>query len=164
MCFYGVEGCERFVLRITQPASSSRSWIAGVVQAASAPKNWAPRSNGGKPSCCGIVLSRGRFSFLGLNLLGLSDRLRHFVRVSTGECLAEVPVTAPMVRAILAVIHRLRGPRLCAWLRPTPKLNVCGRTGLPVALKNTPRARTQRLPGQISLFYTACTIADSAWC
>jgi hypothetical protein len=50
--------------------------------------------------------------------------------------LAEVAVTGPMVRAILAAIRRLRAPPLCAQTQFRFKLNDSGRRGLPAALRN----------------------------
>jgi hypothetical protein len=51
--------------------------------------------------------------------------------------LAEVAVTGPIVRAVLAAIRRLRAPPSCALQRSRLKLNESGRTGLPAALENT---------------------------
>ena len=56
--------------------------------------------------------------------------------------LAEVAVTGPMVRAILAAIRRLASATAHARdPRSKPKLNESGRTGLPAALKNTAAGR-----------------------
>ena len=52
--------------------------------------------------------------------------------------LAEVAVTGPMVRAILAVIRRLRAPPSSACPRFGPKLHEIGSTGLSAAQNNAP--------------------------
>ena len=60
-----------------------------------------------------------------------------------GFRLAEVAVTGPMVRAILAGIRRLRAPPLCAGLQSRPKLNKWGRRGLSGASRNGPERPDQ---------------------
>ena len=50
---------------------------------------------------------------LQLKLIKIGARVVHHARAITFQ-LAEVAVTGPMVRAILATIHRLRAPPLCA--------------------------------------------------
>ena len=73
---------------------------------------------------------------LQLKLIKIGARVVRHARAITFQ-LAEVAVTGPMVRAILAAIRRLRAPPSCAWQRSMPKPNESGRTGLPAALKNT---------------------------
>jgi hypothetical protein len=73
---------------------------------------------------------------LQLKLIKIGARVVRHARAITFQ-LAEVAVTGPMVRAILAAIRRLRAPPLCECVPSTPKLNESGRTGLPAALKNT---------------------------
>jgi hypothetical protein len=57
--------------------------------------------------------------------------------------LAEVSVTGPLVRALIADIRRLRAPPLFARPLSTTKLNEDGRTGLPAAPKRTPPTWTE---------------------
>ena len=71
---------------------------------------------------------------LQLKLIKMGARVVRHARAITFQ-LAEVAVTGPMVRAILAAIHRLRVPTLCACPRSRPKVNENGRAGLSVALK-----------------------------
>ena len=57
-----------------------------------------------------------KLTSLELKLIKIGARVVCHVRAITFQ-LAEVAVTGLMVRAILAVIRRLRAPPLCAWLR-----------------------------------------------
>ena len=72
---------------------------------------------------------------LQLKLIKIGARVVRHARAITFQ-LAEVAVTGPMVRAILAAIRRLRAPPLCAWLQSTPKLNESGKISPSAALKN----------------------------
>jgi hypothetical protein len=81
---------------------------------------------------------------LQLKLIKIGARAVRHARAITFQ-LAEVAVTGPMVRAILAAIRRLRAPPLCAGRCFRPEQNKSGRTGLTTALKNC--AAEQRWPG-----------------
>ena len=73
---------------------------------------------------------------LQLKLIKIGARVVRHARAIIFQ-LAEVAVTGPMIRAVLATIRRLRAPTSCARPPSTPKLNESGRTGMPSALKNT---------------------------
>ncbi len=71
---------------------------------------------------------------LKLKLVKIGARVVRHARAITFQ-LAEVAVTGPMVRAILAAIHRLRAPPSCASPRSGLKQNKSGSTGPSAAPK-----------------------------
>lgn len=74
-------------------------------------------------------------TILQFKLIKTGARVVRHARAITFQ-LAELAVTGPMVRAILAAIRRLRAPPPCACQRSGPKLNESGRAGLSATLKN----------------------------
>ncbi|SFC44702.1 hypothetical protein SAMN04488094_10514 [Tropicimonas isoalkanivorans] len=77
---------------------------------------------------------------LQLKLIKIGARVVRHARTITFQ-LAEVAVTGPMVRAILAAIRRVRAPSTCAWSTTPPKLNEHGSIGPPRALKNASKGQ-----------------------
>jgi hypothetical protein len=73
---------------------------------------------------------------LQLKLTKIGARVVRHARAITFQ-MAEVAVTGPMSRAILAAIRRRRAPPARACPRSTPKLNASGSTGLLTVPKNT---------------------------
>jgi len=81
------------------------------------------------------VMADWSLTSLQRKLIKIGARVVRHARAITFQ-LAEVAVTGPMVRAILAAIRRLRAPPSCARPRNWRKLNERGRTALSVVLQN----------------------------
>jgi hypothetical protein len=81
-----------------------------------------------------MAMADWSLSSLQFKLIKIGARVVRHARAITFQ-LAEVAVTGPMVRAILAAIRRLRAPPSCARPRYSPKQNEIGSTDPSTALK-----------------------------
>jgi hypothetical protein len=100
---------------------------------------------------------------LQLKLIKIGARVVRHARAITFQ-LAEVAVTGPMVRAILAAIRRLRAPPLMRMtaIRTQTERKRQDRS-IRCAEKHRRWARTQRLRGLIRPVTAACATPDAAW-